>query len=230
MYSTPAQRAAMLHVKEQELEGINPEFELEITMIRQFANPELNEEFFKTAFPEGNITDKKGLDAYIDAQIEGEMARECDYMFAAHVRNFMIEKAALAMPTEFLKRWLYTINEGKFTMEDIEKDFEGFIKMFTWNYIQRQIITAENINVTEEEATAEAKSLAAMQFAQYGMPNAPEDMIANFAKNILENKEQRQHIYEKLYEQKVVESVRAKVKVTEKAVSADEFSEIARSL
>ena len=68
------------------------------------------------------------------------------------------------------------------------------------------------------------------QFAQYGMPNAPEDMIANFAKNILENKEQRQHIYEKLYEQKVVESVRAKVKVTEKAVSADEFSEIARSL
>ena len=230
MYSSPAQRAAMLHVKEEELAGINPEFELEITMIRQFANPEINEEFFKTAFPEGNVTDKEGLDAFIDAQIEGEMARECDYMFAAHVRNFMIEKAALAMPTEFLKRWLYTINEGKFTMEDIEKDFEGFIKMFTWNYIQRQIITAENINVTEEEATAEAKSLAAMQFAQYGMPNAPEDMIANFAKNILENKEQRQHIYEKLYEQKVVESVRAKVKVTEKAVSADEFSEIARSL
>jgi trigger factor len=230
MYSTPAQRAAMLHVKEEELEGINPEFELEITMIRQFANPELNEEFFKTAFPEGNITDKKGLDEYIDAQIEAEMSRECDYMFAAHTRNFMIEKAALAMPTEFLKRWLYTINEGKFTMEDIEKDFDGFIKMFTWNYIQRQIITAEGINVTEEEATAEAKSLAAMQFAQYGMPNAPEDMIANFAKNILENKDQRQHIYEKLYEQKVVEAIRAKVKVSEKAVSADEFSEIARSL
>ena len=230
MYSTPAQRAAMLHVKEQELEGINPEFELEITMIRQFANPELNEEFFKTAFPEGNITDKEGLDAYIDAQIEGEMVRECDYMFAATVRNFMLEKAALAMPTEFLKRWLYTINEGKFTMEDIEKDFDGFIKMFSWNYIQRQIITAEQITVTDEEATAEAKDLAAMQFAQYGMPNAPEEMVANFAKNILENKEQKNHIYEKLYEQKVIASIRAKVKVTEKAVSADEFAEIARSL
>ena len=230
MYANPAQRAAMLHIKEAELEGLNPEFELEITMIRKFANPEINEEFFKTAFPEGNITDQAGLDAFIDAQIEGEMARECDYMFAAHVRQFMTEKAALAMPTEFLKRWLYTINEGKFTMEDIEKDFEGFIKMFTWNYIQRQIITAENISVSDEEATAEAKSLAAMQFAQYGMPNAPEDMIANFAKNILDNKEQKQHIYEKLYEQKVVESVRAKVTVTEKAVSAEQFAEIARSL
>ena len=112
MYSSPAQRAAMLHVKEEELASIKPEFELEITMIRQFANPEINEEFFKTAFPEGNVTDKEGLDAYIDAQIEGEMVRECDYMFAATVRNFMLEKANLAMPTEFLKRWLYSINEG----------------------------------------------------------------------------------------------------------------------
>ena len=49
MYSSPAQRAAMLHVKEEELASIKPEFELEITMIRQFANPEINEEFFKTA-------------------------------------------------------------------------------------------------------------------------------------------------------------------------------------
>ena len=230
MYSSPAQRAAMLHVKEEELASIKPEFELEITMIRQFANPEINEEFFKTAFPEGNVTDNEGLDAYIDAQIEGEMVRECDYMFAATVRNFMLEKANLAMPTEFLKRWLYTINEGKFTMEDIEKDFDGFIKMFSWNYIQRQIITAEQITVTEEEATAEAKDLAAMQFAQYGMPNAPEEMVASFAKNILENKEQKNHIYEKLYEQKVIASIRSKVKVTEKAVSADEFAEIARNL
>ncbi|MBR7182646.1 MAG: trigger factor, partial [Alistipes sp.] len=230
MYSSASQRAAMLHVKEEELEGINPQFELEITKIRQFANPEINEEFFGMAFPEGNVKTKEEFDAYIDAQIEKETARECDYMFASNVRNFMLEKAALAMPTEFLKRWLYTINEGKFTMEDIEKDFDVFLKMFSWNYIQRQIITAEKITVTEEEAAAEAKDLAAMQFAQYGMPNAPEDMLENFAKNIMENKDQKQHIYEKLYEQKVIDYVRSKVKVTEKAVSADEFAELARNL
>ena len=230
LYKSEKQRASILGVKEEELEGINPNFSLEITKIRQFANPELNEEFFKMAFPEGNVTNEEELNAYVDAQIEAELKRESDYLFTFAVRDFLIEKAALAMPTEFLKRWLYTINEGKFTMEDIEKDFDGFIKMFSWNYIQRQIITAEQINVTEEEATAEAKDLAAMQFAQYGMPNAPEEMVANFAKNILENKEQKNHIYEKLYEQKVIASIRAKVKVTEKAVSADEFAEIARNL
>jgi trigger factor len=37
-------------------------------------------------------------------------------------------------------------------------------------------------------------------------------------------------VYEKLYEQKVVEAVKAKVKVTEKAVSAEEFAELAKAL
>ena len=54
LYKTPAQRAAVLQVKENELEGIKPEFSLEITKIRKFAEPELNEEFFKMAFPAGN--------------------------------------------------------------------------------------------------------------------------------------------------------------------------------
>ena len=230
MYKTPSQRAAMLHVKEEELEGINPQFELEITKIRQFANPEINEEFFKTAFPEGNVKTAEELDAYIDAQIDSETKRESDYLFAGTVRNFMLEKAALQMPVEFLKRWLYTINEGKFSMEEIEKDFDAFVKMFSWNYIQKQIIAAEKLTVTTAEAEQEAKEFAAMQFAQYGMPNAPEEMLANFVKSILENKEQNQKIYEKLYEQKVVEYIKSKVKVTEKAVSAADFAELAREL
>ena len=229
LYKSASQRAAVLGVKEEELEGINPTFSLEITQIRQFANPELNEEFFKMAFPEGNVTNEEQFNAFIDAQIESELSRESDYMFTFSVRDFLVEKANLAMPTEFMKRWLYTINEGKFSMEDIEKDFEAFLKMFTWNYIQRQIIEGEKISVSAEEAKAEAKSLAAAQFAQYGMPNAPEEMLENFSKNILDNKEQNQKIYEKLYEKKVVESVRAKVQVVEKAVSAEEFAELAKA-
>ncbi|MBQ5690027.1 MAG: trigger factor [Alistipes sp.] len=230
LYKTPSQRASILGVKEEELEGINPNFSLEITKIRQFANPELNEEFFKMAFPQGDVTNEEQLNAYIDEQIASELKRESDYLFTFAVRDFLIEKANLAMPTEFLKRWLYTINEGKFTMEDIEKDFESFLKMFTWNYIQRQVIEGEKISVSADEAKAEAKDLAAAQFAQYGMPNAPEEMLENFAKNILDNKEQSQKIYEKLYEQKVVESVRSKVKVTEKAISAEDFAELAKNL
>ena len=230
LYKKPEQRAAILSVKEEELEGINPEFELENTKIRRFADPELNEEFFKMAFPAGNVTSEEELDKFIDEEIERELKRECDFMFANSVRNFIVEKAGLQMPEEFLKRWLYVINEGKFSREEIEKDFPAFIKMFTWNYLQKHFITEGELKVSQEEAKAEAMEFAQMQFAQYGMPSAPADMLENFAKQIMDNKEQLQKIYEKLFEEKVVEYIRGKVKVTEKAISADEFAKLAQEL
>ena len=230
LYKKPEQRAAILSVKPEELEGINPEFELEITKIRRFADPELNEEFFKMAFPAGNVTNEEEFEKFIDEEIERELKRETDFMFVNQVRNFLIEKAQLAMPEEFLKRWLYVINEGKFSREEIEKDFPAFVKMVTWNYLQKHFITEGDLKVSAEEAKAEAMSFAQMQFAQYGMPSAPADMLENFAKQIMDNKEQLQKIYEKLYEEKVVEYVRSKVKVTEKAISADEFAKLAGEL
>lgn len=230
LYKKPEQRAAILSVKEDELESIKPEFELEITKIRRFADPELNEEFFKMAFPAGNVTSEEELDKFIDEEIERELKRECDFMFANQMRKFIIEKAGLQMPEEFLKRWLYVINEGKFSREEIEKDFAAFINMFTWNYLQKHFITEGDIKVTPEEAKAEAMSFAQMQFAQYGMPSAPADMLEGFAKQIMDNKEQLQKIYEKLFEEKVVEYLRGKIKVAEKAVSAEEFAKLAEEL
>ena len=101
LYKNPAQRAACLQVKENELEGVNPEFELEITKIRKFAEPELNEEFFKMAFPQGGVTDEAGLDKFIDAQIEAELRRESDYLFTLQVRDYLVKKADLKMPAAF---------------------------------------------------------------------------------------------------------------------------------
>ena len=230
LYKSETQRASILQVKAEELESINPNFSLEITQIRQFANPELNEEFFKMAFPDGNIATEADLDKFIDAEIEKELSREADYLFTIRVRNFLMEKAGLQMPEAFLKRWLYTINEGKFTMEDIEKDFEGFIKMFTWNYLQKHFIQTYELTVSEDEVNAEAKEFAKAQFAQYGMPSAPEEMIENFSKQILSNKEQAQKIYEKLYELKVVEYVKSQIKVTNKSVSAEDFAKLAQEM
>ena len=230
LYKSASQRASILQVKQEELETINPKFSLEIKQIRQFANPELNEEFFKMAFPAGNITSEEELNKFLEAEIETELMRESDYLFTIRVRNFLMEKAGLQMPEAFLKRWLFTINEGKFTMEDIEKDFDGFVKMFTWNYIQKHFIQSAELRVSQEEAEAEAKEFAKAQFAQYGMPSAPEEMIANFSKQILENKEQSQKIYEKLYELKVVEYVKSQIKVSNKSVSSEEFAKLAQEM
>ncbi|MBR5454407.1 MAG: trigger factor [Rikenellaceae bacterium] len=230
LYKNPAQRASMLSLKDEELESVKAEFTVEITKIRKFVEPELNEEFFKLAFPAGNVTDEAGLDKFLTGQIEEELERESKYLFTAQLRNYLIEKAGLQLPESFLKRWLYVINEGKFSMEEIEQDFAGFVKMMTWNIIRKHYETTLNLTVGEEDMLTEAKALAQMQFAQYGMGTVPEETLTGYAKSILSNKEEAQKIYDKLTEEKVVEAVKPMIKVSNKSVSTEEFSKIAQTL
>ena len=229
LYPNSAQRAAILQVKEAELEGINPKFTLTINKIRRFTEPELNEEFFKMAFPEGNVKNAEEFAQYIDSQILRDLKREADYLFTLDVRKLLLNKANLTLPAAFLKRWLYTINEGKFSMEEIDKDFDKFLDMMKWNLIQKHYVNELKLEVTPEEATEEAKSMAAQQFAYYGMSQVADDMLANYAKSILENKEESRKVYEKLFEQKVIDAVVPQITVSEATVSAEEFAKLAEA-
>ena len=229
LYKNTAQRSAILKVSEAELGGINPKFKMTITGIRRFEEPKLDEEFFKMAFPEGEVGDAKGFETYIYEQIAKELNREADFLFTYQVRKMLIEKADPAMPEAFLKRWLFTINEGKFTMEQIEADFPQFLDMMRWNLIQKYYSDKLEIKVTAEDTMEEAKAYAAMQFAQYGMMQVGDEMLENYAQQILSNKEEARKIYEKLYEQKVIEAVAPMINTTNKEVSAEEFGKIAEA-
>ena len=227
LYPTPAQRAAILQVKEDELEGINPKFTLTITKIRRFTEPELNDEFFKMAFPEGNVKNADEFAQYIDSQISRDLSRESDFLFTLDIRRMLLDKANLALPDAFLKRWLFTINEGKFSLEEIEKDFDKFLEMMKWNLIQKHYVNELKLEVTPEEATQEAKALAMQQFAYYGMNQVADDMLANYAKSILENKEESRKVYEKLFERKVIDAVVPQITVTDTTVTPEEFAKLA---
>ena len=230
LYKSASQRASVLGVKENELDSVKPEFNFTIDKIRKFAEPELNDEFFKMAFPDDSVKDSKGLDKYIDDQIAAELARESEYVYTVEMRNYLIEKAALTLPEDFLKRWLFTVNEGKFSMEDIEKDFPAFLNMMKWNLIQKYLAEKLDIKVEQEDLLGEAKAYAAAQFAQYGMNNVEDEMLTNYAQSILGNREEANKILDRLYERKIVEAVTPLIKVTSKSVTTDELNKIFEKL
>lgn len=230
LYPTASQRASVLGVKDNELDGIKPEFKLTIDKIRQFAEPELNEEFFKTAFADGTVTDEKGLAKYIDQRIEADLERESEYVFSAEVRNYLVEKANPQLPEEFLKKWLFTINEGKFTMEDIEKEFPAFLKMMKWNMVQKNLAEKLGVKVEQEDMINEAKAYASAQFAQYGMSGVDDETLTKYAHSILGNKEEANRILDRLFEKKIVAAVAPLVKVTNKTVTPEELGKIFEGL
>ena len=95
LYKTPAQRAAVLQVKENELEGIKPEFSLEITKIRKFAEPELNEGVLQRwLFLRATSKPPRSSEAFVDAEISKELRRESDYLFTLQLRDFLLKSRA----------------------------------------------------------------------------------------------------------------------------------------
>lgn len=223
LYKTPSQRASILSLKEEELEGINPNFTLTIVRIRNFEIPELNEELFKQAFPDGSVTTKEQFDAVIDSNLTNDLAREAKNKFVDDCREALVGAAGMSLPEPFLKKWLLAVNEGKFTMEDIEKEFSAFLDMMSFDILKRKIAQEASLEITKEDAKEEAKNLAKTQFAQYGMANVEEDMLSNYADTILENKEEARKIYERVGEMKIIDYVAAKANINEKSITVEEF-------
>lgn len=224
LYKDEKQRAAILSVKEGELAGINPEFELEITKIRAFQNPTIDADFLKLAFPDGDVTTEKQFEDKMKERVASELSSQTEFKWEDNVRDYVVKKADLSLPAEFLKRWLFNINDGKFTMEDIEKEFSSFEDMMKWDLVKRHVAKGDKLEVTADDATAEAKQMALAQFRYYGMAEVADDMLDNYAKQILSNKDEAKKIFERVGDKKIVSAIASKVSVKEKKMSVDEFS------
>lgn len=228
IYKDAKQRAAILSVDETELDSLNPNFKLEITKIKAFRNPEINEEFFAMAYPDSSVKNQAEFEADTLQKVNDELASQTEFKIVDQVRDYMIKKSNLSLPENFLKNWLFQINEGKFTMEDIEKEFPAFLDMMRWDLIKRAVAIGQNLEVKEEDAVNEAKAMALMQFRYYGMNQVADDMLENYAKQILSNKEEAKKIYEKVGERKVVDAIISMVSIKEVPMTIDQFSQMVR--
>ena len=72
----------------------------------------------------------------------------------------------------------------------------------------------------------EAKALAQMQFAQYGMLNAPEDLLENYANEMLKKQEQVENLVNRSVEVKLSANLKNVVTLNKKSVSLDEFNKM----
>ena len=140
----------------------------------------------------------------------------------------LTKELALQLPVAFLKRWLTETNE-KITAEQIDDEFEHFGTDLEWTLIKNNLAKANGIRVEETDVIAMAREMAKMQFHQYGMFNLPEEYLDNYAKSILENKEQKQKMAEKIIEDKVLDLIKAMSGIDIKEVTQKEFDDLLKN-
>ena len=223
-FENETDRAAMLKVSKDELAGLDPVFKMTVKNVKTFVNAPLTEETFEKAF---GVKTEAEFDAKIEERIRAEYAQEADFRFNKDARNFLVEKADLTIAEKFLKRWVYVVNDGKFTMEDIEKEWDLFIADYKWQMVRSYLMEKYNVKIEEADLLASAKGFAAYQFAMYGMNNVPEEQLEAFAKNILSQEEQGRRILDQVENEKTVAAVREVVTLKKKKISVEKFRELA---
>ena len=219
-------RSALLRIKKEELAAIEPMFQATITKVQQYAKAEVDQELFDKLFGEGTVTSVDEFHNRLDEDIKQNLKGDSERKFYIDVRDKLIEKFKIELPKEFLVRWLVAINEGKFTQEQIEKDFPHFEKDLKWQLIRDKIAQEQEFKVEQEELVRMAKGFIMNQIRKYGMGQLPVEFFNTSANDLIEKKEERRKMAEQVLEGKVMGWIKETIKLEEKEVGFEEFKEM----
>ncbi len=225
-FTNETDRAAMLKVQKEQLAGLNPMFTFTVVNVKTFVAAEENQETYDKIFGEGKVTTPEQFEEKVTERIKASHEQEANYRFGADVRKFFVEKAALELPEDFLKRWLIYANEGKFTAEQVEKEFPGFLEDFKWQLVRGYLMQKFGLKVTKEDLQSAAESFVAYQYAMYGMGNVPENIIKSSAENVLQDQNQLRRLEEQCEDNITIAKVREEVTLQTKKISQDKFREL----
>ena len=169
-----------------------------------------------------------------DEEIEKEVAerikenhrQEAEWRLSKDIRDFYVAKAGIKLPEEFLKRWLISANEGKVSKEDVEKEFPAFAEDFKWQLVRGKLMKDFGFDVTHEDLVDAAKAYVTYQYAMYGLPQVPDDMLMDAVANIMKDRRQLERLSEQVEDRKVLEKIKETITFKDKKISSEKFREL----
>jgi len=221
--------AAMLNIDKEAYADLKAQFSFTVDNISRMEPATLNTELFDKVYGEGVVKNEKEFRAKIATEAENMFVGESDRKFQNDAVDFLLEKTSFDLPEDFLKRWMQTVSEKPVTLDEIENDFEGYKKSLKWQIIENKIAKENNLSVAKEEALAEAKKLIAAQMAQYGQLSPEEELLEQYAQQVLTNKEEEKNIYDRVFASKMTTFFKEAFKMKEKEISYEDFIKLAQA-
>ncbi len=216
-------KAALLGITEEELVNHSDNYQLTINDIKQMELAELNQELFDKLFGPGTIDSEKALRERIALDLDQMFANDSDRLLTRAVYRELLDKTAVSLPDDFLKRWIRMSNDKPISPEQVEEEYDNYAKDLKWQLIQGHIFKSNDIKLDQHEAIEFTKGLLVNQYAQYGLPAPEDNELTTQAAKALANRDEANKIYDMLAEAKLTNYFKTTVKLTNKEVAYDDF-------
>ena len=225
-FTNETDRASMLKMKKEDLAALEPVWNVKVVNVKTFVAATECQETYDKVFGKDAVKSAEEFDAKIAERLEANYKQESDYRLSQDLRKYLVDKAAVNVPEAFLKRWLYENNKEKFTKEQIDAEFDGFLVDFRWQLVRGSLMKKFDLKVEDKDMLEAAKAYAAYQYAMYGMGNIPDEYLTEAAAQMLKDEKQVRNIEENVENEKVIAAVKEKVTLQDKKISEEKFREL----
>lgn len=221
-----AELASLLKIDKDAAPEMKSDFSFQVEEITRFVPGELTQEIFDQVFGEGVVKSEEEFRAKVKEVIAHQFVADSDYKFLLDARKMLMEKVGkLEFPDALLKRIMRLNNQDK-DEKFVEDNYDKSIEELTWHLIKEQLVKANDIKVEQEDVTNMAKEATRAQFAQYGMMSVPDDLLDNYAKEMLKKKETVEGLVNRVVETKLAAALKTQVSLENKNISAEEFNKM----
>lgn len=218
--------AVMLGISKEEAEKMDSDFNYTVKEISNLQPAELNEDFYNKVFPEAGIKTEEDLKSKIKEELEKSFESTSNALFSGKAQQAIMEKTAISLPDDFMKRWLKETNE-QLSDEDINRDYDKYAEGMKWQLIENKIIKDADIKVEDQEIRDQVKDYYLQGWRSMPLTEDLAKRLEEIANSFIQEKPNEiRQIIDTLYSQRVAEYIKSKVKLNESSVTYDEFAKL----
>src|SRR5882757_605776 len=161
-----------LGLAKEDAAGADKYFKAVITKVGLIEKAEFNEEFFKTVYPDKDITTEAGFRDAVKEQIQDYWDGQSRSQLQHSLYHELLEHTKIEFPEDFLKRWMQTGGEKPKSQAEVEQEFPSFANQLKWTLIVDKVVTENGIEATPDDIRDFAKQ---QLFGYMGMQAGAEE-------------------------------------------------------
>lgn len=217
---------SFLKITKEQAAEMKSDFTCQISEITRYEKAKLNQELFDNIYGKDVVKSEEEFRVKVTEALKTQMASDSDYRFIIDLRAFCEKKVGkLVFPDDLMKKMMLRNNPEK-DIKFIEENYDGSIKELTWHLIREKLVAANNLKIEEADILAAAKETTRAQFAQYGMNNIPDEMLENYAKEMMKKEDNINGLVDRSIDKKLTECIKGIVTLTKKDISLKEFNKL----
>ncbi len=200
-------------------------FKVLVTKVGLIEKAELNEDLFKTVYPNKEIATEADFRNAVKEEIEKYWDQQSRNQLSDQIYHQLLDHTNIEFPESFLKRWMQNGGEKPKSAEQVESEYPSFINSLKWTLIVDQLVKNNNIEVKQEDLREFAK---AQLFSYMGGNTMDLDApwVNDYIDRMMKDKKFVEDSYHRIQTDKVFSWAETQVNPTIKDIAAEDFTKM----